>query len=114
VGERTFVARAIDISGGGIFVTMTDLPPIGEEVYLTFVLPGERNASTVKVIGEVKRVVTPEDSRGPGFGVLFIAVQPDSRMMILQFIEKVSIRAAREAEVDPGGGDIVEIKLDEA
>ena len=112
VGEESGVATAIDISTGGIFVAIAAPPRIGERVYLTFMIPGEKPSVPIKAIGEVKRTVSARAGQPGGFGVSIVAMPVDSRRALAAYIEHASTLSLDEADVDGLEGGIIQVEPD--
>ena len=110
IEEQCGVASAIDVSSGGIFVGLDSPPRVGDRVYLTFTLPGVSACGPVRVIGEVIRTVPPGTKNQPGFGVSFIATQPDSRKALGDFIRGASLIKLDDADLRDIGGEIIEVE----
>jgi Tfp pilus assembly protein PilZ len=113
IGEQSGVATAIDISTGGVFVAVETPPRIGERVYLTFVLPGEKPAAAVKVIGEVVRTTAASPRHPCGFGVHIVAAPMEARLAINGFIDRASDLNAEDIDVGTLKGEIIQIEPDE-
>jgi hypothetical protein len=116
VGAETGRAKAVNISGGGIFVSLDALPSVGDEVLMSFVLPGSKQTAGIKAVGEVRRVVSADAGPQKGFGAIFIGVQPESRAAIMRFVEEVAVRCLKEAEKtepEKEDGAVVEIKMED-
>jgi len=88
VGERV-VSRITTVGLGGLFIRVSEPPPLGDIIRLYFELPS----------GEVRaRAVVRNSIQGEGMGVEFTAMEPEARGRLNQLLR----RLLRDlAETDP-------------
>ena len=78
-----------DISESGVFIRSDDPLPVGTKVDLSFTVIVD-DFETIEGIGEVVRVVSPDESDAPGMGVVFTELTKFSRTLI----DSLLVRAA--------------------
>lgn len=88
-----YTGFAENVSAGGLFVATYQLKPIGTEVELTFVLPGETSDENVIVccVGVVRWIRDPHDlslSPAPGIGIQFSDLTREERVAIERFVHR--------------------------
>jgi uncharacterized protein (TIGR02266 family) len=75
-----------DVSAGGLFVATWQPLPIGTEVNLQFILPGDVE---VTCHGRVQWLREPRDGDlTPGMGVQFVGIDPESAKIVERFVQK--------------------------
>jgi Tfp pilus assembly protein PilZ len=79
IGGKTFKSCIIDISHVGVFIESADNFPVGQEIMLTFSLPGNKNS--LRLSGEIAW------SGFQGFGVKFGNLSTQQRDIIKSFVD---------------------------
>ena len=89
-----FDATTGDLSGGGMFVLTHRAIPVGTHVMLGFTLP---NGTALEVLAAVQWQYTgngrgPDDhydtdTRGPGLGLSFFCLEPETKALLERFCE---------------------------
>lgn len=82
-----------DISRTGVFIQSDDPLPKGTKVDLRFTVIVD-DFETIEGVGEVVRVVTPDESDTPGMGVVFSQLTQYSE----QLLDKLLTRKAKKDE----------------
>lgn len=80
--RELYFQRGANISEGGIFLEHTIPHPLGTEVILRFVLPGD--GEPIRVKGEIVNV--NEERPGLGMGIKFLDLSEDTQMRITAYI----------------------------
>jgi hypothetical protein len=79
VGERV-VSRIATMGLGGLFIRVSDPPPVGDLIRLYFEVPG----------GEVRaRGVIRSSIQGEGMGIEFTAMEPEARGRLNQLLRRL-------------------------
>lgn len=87
VGERV-VSRIATVGLGGLFIRVSEPPPVGDLIRLYFEVPG----------GEVRaRGVVRSSIRGEGMGIEFTAMNPEARGRLNLMLRRL-LRQSNEAE----------------
>ena len=87
LGER-LVSRVATVGLGGLFIRVSDPPPVGDVIRLYFEVPG----------GEVRaRAVIRSSIKGQGMGVEFTAMEPEARGRMNQLLRRL-LRDSDEPE----------------
>jgi hypothetical protein len=87
VGER-LVSRVATVGLGGLFIRVSEPPPVGEVIRLYFEVP----------FGEVRaRAVVRSSIPGEGMGVEFTSMEPEARGRLSQLLQ----RLLRDHEAEP-------------
>ena len=87
VGERV-VSRVATVGLGGLFVRVSEPPPVGDVVRLYFEVPG----------GEIRaRAVVRSSMKGEGMGIEFTAMQPEARGRLNHLLRRL-LRNSADAE----------------
>ena len=84
--RELYFQRGANISEGGIYLEHTLPHPLGTEVSLRFVLPGDEEPIRVK--GETVNV--KEACPGLGMGIKFIDLSEDARTRIVAYVLRVT------------------------
>lgn len=94
-----FDATTGDLSSGGVFVNTHRALPVGTHVMLSFTLP---NGKALEVLAAVQWHHTgtatawdaspnteadPEPTRGPGLGLSFFCLEPESKALLERFCD---------------------------
>lgn len=81
--EEFITEYVSDISRTGVFIRSDDPLPVGTKVDLRFTVIDE-DFETIEGIGEVTRVVPPDDKTGapPGMGVVFVELTKASHLLV--------------------------------
>ena len=88
VGGRV-VSRIMTVGLGGLFIKVTDPPPVGDVIRLYFEVPG----------GEIRaRAVVKNSVRGEGMGIQFTAMEPEARGRLNQLLRRL-LREAGPSQV---------------
>jgi uncharacterized protein (TIGR02266 family) len=86
-GQHVHSGRIRDIGVGGLFVATEDILLVGEQIKLTFALPG---VDPFDAIAEVRWVRAPwatvESSLPPGMGLRFLRIPPHAQEVIQAFL----------------------------
>ncbi|HEY4580569.1 MAG TPA: PilZ domain-containing protein [Candidatus Acidoferrales bacterium] len=78
-GERV-VSRVATVGLGGLFIRVSEPPPVGDVIRLYFEVPG----------GEVRaRAVIRNSTEGEGMGVEFTAMEPETRGRLTQLLRRL-------------------------
>jgi uncharacterized protein (TIGR02266 family) len=77
---------ALNISGGGLFITTTNTFPLGTELLLRFSLPGIDKMFEIK--GEVVwvRNYSDGDNKLPGMGIKFKDIDKETQEFIIKYV----------------------------
>ena len=86
--RELYFQRGANISEGGIFLEHTIPHPLGTEVTLRFVLPGDEEP--IKVKGEIVNV--NHERPGLGMGIKFLDISEDAHRRILAYILRATRR----------------------
>lgn len=91
--EEYLEAYSKNISRGGIFLKVPQLPDPNAQVELSFTLPGENQ--TISVLGRVVRLMTSSDPDNPGkmihdVGIAFINLSDEAKGQFERFYESAS------------------------
>jgi hypothetical protein len=92
LGERV-VSRVATVGLGGLFIRVSEPPPVGDIIRLYFEVPG----------GEVRaRAVIRSSIQGEGMGVEFTAMEPEARGRMNQLLRRL-LRDSDESEPASAG-----------
>jgi len=84
VGARV-VSRVTTVGLGGLFIRVSEPPPVGDIIRLYFEVPG----------GEVRaRAVIRNSIQGEGMGIEFTAMEPEARGRLNQLLRRLLHEAA--------------------
>jgi hypothetical protein len=87
VGARV-VSRIVTVGLGGLFITASDPPPVGDVIRLYFEVPG----------GEIRaRAVIKNSVPGKGMGIQFTSMGPEARGRLTQLLRRLLRRDPTEA-----------------
>ena len=79
VGERV-VSRIVTVGLGGLFIKVSEPPPVGDVIRLYFEVPG----------GEIRaRAVIRNSIQGKGMGIEFTAMGPEARGRLNQLLRRL-------------------------
>jgi PilZ domain len=87
IGGRV-VSRIITVGLGGLFISATEPPPVGDVIRLYFEIPG----------GEIRaRAVIRSSIPGEGMGVEFTSMGPEARGRLAQLLKRLMREGADES-----------------
>ncbi|MFO0605355.1 MAG: TIGR02266 family protein [Polyangiales bacterium] len=89
-GETFLYASITNISALGIFIATRSPPPAGTAVTLRFTPPGEREFDLRGEVAWVNPVREDRENINPGFGVRFIALDPDMRERLVSLVHAIA------------------------
>ncbi len=110
IGETSGVAQAVDVSSGGIFINIKNLPKVGDKVYLSFILPGTTAREQIKIIGEITRVAKEDEEKRTGIGVLFVAVPSAAKKTLEEYISFVDQLESTGIISDFRGNNLIKLE----
>jgi hypothetical protein len=87
IGERV-VSRIVTVGLGGLFIKVTNPPPVGDVIRLYFEVPG----------GQIRaRAIIKNSVQGQGMGIQFTAMEPEARGRLTQLLQRL-LREANPPE----------------
>lgn len=91
IGKRV-VSRIVTVGLGGLFIKVTDPPPIGDVIRLYFEVPG----------GEIRaRAMIKSSIQGEGMGIQFTSMGPEARGRLTQLLQRLLHEADPKQEAQP-------------
>lgn len=81
LGAR-LVSQIVTVGLGGLFIKVTDPPPVGEMIRLCFEVPG----------GQVRaRAIIKTSIQGQGMGIQFTAMGPEARGQLTLLLQRLLV-----------------------
>jgi uncharacterized protein (TIGR02266 family) len=81
-----FAGLSLNISEGGLFVSTHHRHPVGTQIELQLLFPGDDEPVTVQTEVRWIRVHNEGSDQGPGLGLKFVDLRPEVRSKINRFV----------------------------
>jgi uncharacterized protein (TIGR02266 family) len=89
-GLQTFAAKSANVGDGGLFLVAERFGRVGEELSLSFRLPGDDEAINVRAeVRWIRQDVFGEDRRPSGMGLRFLDLSPNDGVGLRHFIRSI-------------------------
>jgi len=91
IGERV-VSRIVTVGLGGLFIRVSEPPPVGDVIRLYFEVPG----------GEIRaRAVIRNSIQGEGMGIEFTSMGPEARGRLTRLLQRLLRNSAETEPSEP-------------